>query len=466
MLKLNLLSYQLRELVEIAAMTEEITKDTNQPILGGFGVQMKEAESVGAQCVLDIADDFSAKLIGVFYGGFLDCYWALYTTDEDGGYFFKKFEDLEVCENCGFLFERDSMYKTEEGGYICEDCTDDYCLCENCGKYAVDVEKVIGLTTDYYYCPTCIGHLDNVSQCDDCGNYFLDDECGEVDEHGHAICGDCWSEGRWYLCEECGEIVYEDDAVFKNGYVYCEDCAPYFEYMDSDEISFYDTRKDRRLCSFGVEIESGTDEYEPFTDLSYFYPTDDSSIRGYYTPVEWVSDIFSIKELLSGVIASELTDIENNFKANSSCGLHVHAGEEFFKPLSKEKIRLWIHNNYNDLCKFARRSEEKAEEWAQDAVGAYYNQGNTLAEKLSFNGYNRYEALNLTNYATVELRIFSGSTNKQFIQAAVCFYDALIKFANTHNFIEVNKATIFDIIKSYDIKEGKEILLAYYYRIM
>jgi hypothetical protein len=55
--------------------------------------------------------------------------------------------------------------------------------------------------------------------------------CGGVDEYyydeSYVACEDCCSnaDDESYYCEECDNFVYEEDAIFIDGHVYCEDCV-------------------------------------------------------------------------------------------------------------------------------------------------------------------------------------------------------------------------------------------------
>lgn len=458
MLKLNnILVNELRELGELLADT---TKESREPVLYGFGIKEKSAENILASCVHDLAEELGAELQGVFYGGFLTSYWALYTVE--GGYFFKPFEDLAECENCGFIEDTEFMFETEDGGWICDDCRNDYYYCDHCGKYSTETFTVKGSRYDEYWCQSCIDSVDYLYQCQECGEYFPS-EYGIYDNYGTQICDDCYSD-NFCTCEDCGRIIPSDSAYFSGDSIYCENCAPVVDYCDP---YFYDIRSDKKAVSFGVEIECGTDSRSPQDSFNYFYATYDSSISGYRTPIEWVSDIFCLDDIMGGGrICDELEDIEENFRANSSCGLHVHAGRGFFKPLSVCKARLFIHNNYCQLVRFCRRSLDDAKHWAEDGIQSRYNKGETLAEKLQYYTRNRYEALNVTNTDTVELRLFAGSTKKTDVQAAVSFYAALIEYCNNNNFVAVNRATIADIINSFSNAEAAELLKVYYYSRM
>lgn len=458
---LNLSNVLVNELRELAGLLTDTTEEGKEAILYGFGIKEKDADHIIANCVHSLAEELGAELQGVFYGGFLTSYWALYTLE--GGYFFRSFDNLAVCEECGFMEELDFMYETEDDGWVCEDCCNNYYYyCDNCGRFATETYTVKTTSGDMQYCQSCIDSKDNIYQCEECGDYFTY-SCGYVDNWGTAICDDCYGDD-WVMCEECGRLINLDNAYYRGDYFYCEDCCPSIQYC---RPYFEDVRSDKRAVSFGVEIESGTDELSPESEFCYFYPTEDCSIEGYRVPVEWVSDIFCLADILdSGKIARELTDIENNYSSNHSCGLHVHAGAEFFKPLSVEKARLFIHNNYTQLVKFCRRYMDDAYHWAEDGVSSSSNKGDTLAEKLKYYTGDRYEALNITNTDTVELRLFSGSTDKYYIQAAVCFYAALIEYCNTHNFLEVNKASILDMIEEFSNKKAVTLLKVYYYNIM
>lgn len=380
----------------------------------------------------------------------------------------KVFSGLAVCEDCGNIEDEDEMGETEGGATICKTCQDsgDYCVCEHCGRYTDVVYSVSGRYGEEFICGTCLDNNDNISRCRYCGEYFDNRFTGYQNGYGEAICETCLDSGNYAICDVCGEIMDFDEAVYTEDGCYCRSCAPNrVEYV---RPHFYDLRKNKKECSFGVEIECGTNSYGG-EEYNYFYPTYDGSINDFICPVEYVSDIFSLREL-ENCLNEELENIEENYTANSSCGLHVHAGREFFSPLSKEKIRLLIHNNYKSLCKFARRSPGAAADWAADSYARAeretYGLGYHKKDKLKYRTGSRYEALNDTNRNTFELRIFSGSTKVLHVKAAVYFFDALREFANTKNFIEVNKAALIDVIKAYTNKKGKQVLTEYWEEVM
>jgi hypothetical protein len=112
----------------------------------------------------------------------------------------------------------------------------------------------------------------------------------------------------------------------------------------------------------------------------------------------------------------------NDFKAEGSCGLHIHASRKGITDEGLQKLVTFVYSptNYNLMKHLARRVSSQ---WAR-LRGVNVTDG-----KLNQGG--RYYALNLFPTDTVEFRLFAATTSFEELMASLETVVALIEFANT-----------------------------------
>lgn len=102
----------------------------------------------------------------------------------------------------------------------------------------------------------------------------------------------------------------------------------------------------------------------------------------------------------------------------STCGLHIHINKSALTTMQIDKMNVFINHpdNAGLIEKISRRYATGYARIGEKKLGKAHS------------SYERYEALNLTNRNTIELRIFKGTLKYTSLMAALEFANALVNF--------------------------------------
>ena len=216
---------------------------------------------------------------------------------------------------------------------------------------------------------------------------------------------------------------------------------------------------------FGVELEVESPRIDP-DDLSDKVDElmgnlatcehDGSLCEGF----EIITQPATSQAFIEGFKVDELCSLLDSNGAKShdtrSCGLHVHVSKaaigssERAQDMVCAKLLVLMDKFTPQLTAFARREWEHGR-WAPKY--SYFNaDGENSTDKLlkkfkpCKDSGDRYHALNLTNEATIEFRIFRGTLNPLAIKATVELCETLVRFCMGHTTPQIQACTWGDII--------------------
>lgn len=318
-------------------------------------------------------------------------------------------EEVETCERC-------------------EAPTDDCTCCSICDNTEEDCA-----------CSTCNGCGEQFRSEDSnsCCSEYCSHRCGERNNHYHCICGNVvGSTSR--CCEGCG--WYECCREFSCSICECcENCCACSQ-EDLGPIQSYHCRDYPRTdpvinayappyLYIGAEVEG---ECRPDDDRAEVAQAihDAHSDRLLLTEDGSLSNGF---EMVTGKLALAVhqqiwpeiakTCVKAGLRSwkHSTTGMHVHLSRDWFTPLSIGKLLVFINSEANrkHIVKIAgRRSADYA----------------ALTKKKFTDGRcdspSRYEAVNLCNNMTIELRIFKGTLNADHILTNIEFAHAAAHYVS------------------------------------
>ena len=170
-----------------------------------------------------------------------------------------------ICVECGNEHNVDDNINCCSNGYTCEHCG------------CVVNENEIYWVGDYRYCRDC------VSYCDDCGEYYLNDDVTYVDSVDRCVCSWCL-DNNYYYCEDCDEYYVHEDVTYidslnryvcndclDDNYTFCDECE---EYFPNDETTFID-HLDMNVCD-----ECLRKFYTQCDECGEYYPNDQINHTG------------------------------------------------------------------------------------------------------------------------------------------------------------------------------------------
>ena len=355
-------------------------------------------------------------------------------SDQDGNIYCEPCADKRLfqCSQCGELARVDEKVHDSAGNDYCESCADEYLVtCDRCGD-TIQIEESTCIGDGDAYCDRCVGQCTFV--CSDCGERRRNDERMFVAD-GDCVCDTCFEQG-YFTCQNCGEIYRNDD--WRQGDV-CSRCYGEDEDEDADGIFGHDYKPqpmflqgkyDKSGLYFGIELETECTEHNQayFTKQlpDWVYPKHDGSLD---CGIEIVSHPATWQWLKKNRTKWEnilaLNDDGLQSHETSTCGMHVHMSKDQFSRLHLYKFLKLFYLNPSFILKISgRRSMSKLHQWARIEDGA---DGLVLKAK-NKSGNQRYQAVNLTNECTVEIRIFKGTMiscefwkNLEFCHAAFEF---------------------------------------------
>lgn len=367
-------------------------------------------------------------------------------------------ENFTPCAHCGQLLSADELttvISRNHGAELwCDECIDsDASYCERCDDYCEG--ELYGVYSNRHiegWREDCAEM--HAEECDSCHDLTDENNMHEVRVYGvgrQIICTSCL-EDNYYQCADCGVYCTEDDVIFRDGDYYCPDCAP-TEYLSDYHHTYAEHflhvgNETAQQPYLGIELEmelpTETDRANAAERIrrntaygSYYECKEDGSLGEY--GMEVVTQPATPSYHMSGYDQLMIMT-GRNFGAtshdNGHCGLHIHIDRAYFEDtgIAEAYIRAGyimdtiFSTNENPVVSFTRRRYTQLNHWAQLMNMAVCKSEQSLTYRLReyrASKYTRYQAINMDNSETIELRLFRGTLNAETYYATLEFVAGL-----------------------------------------
>lgn len=315
--------------------------------------------------------------------------------------------------------------------------------CERCGRIIGDGEEY---TVDGYGRVICTDCWQDMYCCEDCGDYFTEDDMVAVfDRYGDItrfVCNNC-AETYYRQCPQCGR--WYDSSAFGYGDV-CANCAPEvilsyhsgnpngLKFHGSPEYSFIHGHIGGELEVTGLDGQAAADILEACGGYDFCHFEKDCSVDG-------AEIIFQPRTIEAWEAArpavNSMYDILTEYGCTSECGngFHVHISRTAFGSTNEEQadaiakfMRLFSDDNFLRCCQVAGCTSEDAHDWARNCNEYSKEEQKRIAEQ---HGGNRYIAVNVTNRNTVEVRLGRSTMDFDRFYGWLHFIAAMVRRSET-----------------------------------
>lgn len=296
-------------------------------------------------------------------------------------------------------------------------------VCEICGQEYPSAQR-----TEFdgqELCQRCLET--HTVTCQECGELiWADDNAGS---NGHPLCQNCYDD-LYTHCSRCGALLREASAFYldHDDGVYCESCFDLLsrsrvvhDYSYKPKPIFYGEGK--RFMGVELEIDEGGESHDKAAQimdvanrngLEHLYVKHDGSLDD---GLELVSHPMTLdyhrNEMPWAAILREAVRLGYYSHQTHTCGLHVHVNRSAFGDTQAEqddviaRILFFVENHWNELLRFSRRTASQMERWA--ARYGRKDDPKAVLDHAKKNQFERYTCVNLTNYNTIEFRLFRGT---------------------------------------------------------
>lgn len=353
-------------------------------------------------------------------------------------------ENLTPCHECGVKLEDGNVVADNTYCDACFDST--FTLCRGCEEF--HVTTAMHSDGNIHICSDC--RWNHYIICERCGSFDTNEDCQYVD--GSYWCGTCAEYYSTY-CDECdtnhqGDCPNDEHCNIHN---YSYKPMPRFGFLSGkgdpivsgrEQNPHYSQSGERKVfMGFEVEVESyhstrsaGADVFDSSEDFMYL--KEDGSLDDGFEVVSHPSTLAYYDNMRDKFFTPFTRLSELGFRAwrTTTCGMHVHISRLAFT----NKAHLWrfaffMNCNPDVLQRFAgRRSDNWASFDGQKEIAS-----KIIAGKSKY-GPERYTAVNLCNYNTVEIRIFRSSLLPRRIMANLGLVDCAVEFTRDLTVKQVN----------------------------
>lgn len=343
-------------------------------------------------------------------------------------------DDVFHCDDCGELssFDDDTVVCVESDRPVCGSCADDYERCHDCDVYRC-ADDILTTADMGNVCVRC-AQSDRWTLCGDCDRYTETEDTVWSEYMDRAICDRCYNRS-WHYCETCDDIVPDDadchddcdddcDTGGAEVHGYCYKPSPWFYTTDGPAQT-----PEPGTLYLGLELET-----EIGHDRSALGDVDDRWSHCYLKHDGSLSDGVEIVthpgtlDYHRSVDWSVLDDLRRSgFRSwdTTTCGIHVHLSRDAFAgPSHLWRFTAFILRNDDAVCRFAGRRST----WARFERAEL---GGTIVAAVKGKPCNRYVAVNHTNDATVEVRVFRGSLLPSTVLGNLEFCAAVFEYTRT-----------------------------------
>ena len=335
------------------------------------------------------------------------------------------------CFNCEKEF--DDLIDVD-GDLWCEKCIEDNCCisyCEDCEEWHYDDNMVYIEDIQECVCESCARSGDYF-MCHDCGNWYTTDYANNCHNGDFYVCNRCIDN---YTYVECCDTYIEDDYARYNEEDDCYYCEEHYNSDIYDYHGFSDWQKQRLeneippyYIGFELEIEN-THRHHDNSELARFvknnYPVICSRDGSIDFGFEIVSHPLSYNYIVENkdklkYMLEELSNKGCESHNPGTCGLHFHVTHPHNDDII-DRIILIMETYKQELISFSRRNSGQIENWCKFLSDVKYGEDckSLYFIKKNKETSNRYMALNLTNYDTIEFRLFRGTLKFDTFMASV-----------------------------------------------
>ena len=333
---------------------------------------------------------------------------------------------------------------------------DDTFTCSHCGKIHPVWERTV--FDGQALCPDCLS--EHTALCAHCGTrVWIFDNAGTEDE---PLCQHCY-DNYYTSCTRCGVLLRRDDAYFEDDDddeydPLCHHC--YSSIKKSIQNYYYKPSpifygEGNRF--FGVELEiDGAGERDSAANqlmdiangnhLEHLYCKHDGSLEdGFELVTHPMTLAYHMNEMPWAAVLSEAIQLGYLSHRACTCGLHVHVNRSAFGPAEKRqedviaRILFFVENHWTELLRFSRRSQSQMEQWA-----ARYGRKDDPKEVLKHakgSSMGRYTCVNLTNFDTIEFRLFRGTLKLNTFLATLQIVDRICDVALSLSDLQMQELT-------------------------
>lgn len=319
-------------------------------------------------------------------------------------------------------------------------------ICSSCGELHPLEDRTV--VDGHGFCRPCLD--EETLLCHECGQRILrEDNAGDEDT---PLCSSCYD--RSYTnCTRCGALLELDHAYYLRDDVdeeepLCHSChtarsneTEIHNYYYKPEPTFYG--EGERYLGVELEIDGAgerTDhasrlmEAANFQGREHVYIKHDGSLDdGMELVTHPMTLAYHLTEMPWGDITTEALRMGYTSHKACTCGLHVHVNRTAFGDTEEEqeeviaRILFFVENHWNELLRFSRRSRSQMEQWA--ARYGRKDDPKAVLDNAKKEHYQRYKCVNLTNYPTIEFRMFRGTLKLNTILATLQMVDRICDVA-------------------------------------
>lgn len=378
-----------------------------------------------------------------------------------------KKEEKRICSKCGQ--EIAGEFIEIDGEIVCQDCFDEYYFyCDDCGKVEERDNGYWIESEDKIICEDCRA---NYTKCAECGGYFSNDEVDYVEGCDYYVCRDCRDRHDYYYCDNCNNLFHMDDLTYSEYHdaYYCNDC--YNDCCDDEDSLLYDYHD-----FSDWELFKG--QNETFDSVPYYIGKEIELEPKNWSNVENV--VNSMYENLNAVGMHDgslndggvevvthpesweyLQEHKENYRKffdrmedlkygdAGNTGLHFHVTRPNDNVIAR--VIVILESFKEEIKKLSRRngdfhwSKFLSDRENDDADKMKYQSTKYIKEEYVKEHHDRYVALNLNNYNTIEFRFFNGANNFEEFWGALQFIHNVMEVALDEN-RELNTINWCDLI--------------------
>lgn len=316
---------------------------------------------------------------------------------------------------------------------ICEDCVKIYTYCFGCNTWHKNED--ITVVGEVNYCKECIKDI-KVVRCEICGKMEVESDIKTNVKGFSHVCTNCFMT-KFKKCDVCGNYVLNKDIILCNSCnrSLCTDCYHSSDHMDCESTTYrirsyhdnpklkfrtYENENDNLYMGFELELEL-TNRDKAFKNIigsKFIWGSTDSSITN---GIEFITHPSTLKYYHN---SDELNKFICNIKPFHNKekpyqGLHVHIDRKPLNVKCYPTLRVLINKNEEFFTKFADRTSRYAQFDINGSIRDYIYSPTTLRG-----------ALNETKKGTIEIRMFKGIPELDFIYSALELCHSMCKFGN------------------------------------